>query len=491
MATNEQIRLHFSDYFELDTKVLNDYGAFNISLINDLPLFIDPFLLFNSKKPEYQALHSEIIKYLRFLRDKSTSGKIAEGLLKSWFEFREVKQTWLGFSKVGNGGRGPSRGFARDLNRNLGSIFLNFGNEQITAGSHLEKLALIREGVGKDKISDFTTGLIKGFLLEYTQKFTRRHIENKYIKKVSISKVRFNYDTETWVSESYDLPYTDSDYVILTPKDLLTRDDTWINRSEFVDDYERIVLALPNDELRGEINNYLLQTLPDDSTQKERRIVIKETIRRYPQVIEYFIQDKEARGDAAKSSSEERVSWSENFFVKQAGELALSLSTSSSFYELQGRTVDEAKERLRFLKDVIENKGGWRLFFVNGEPIRKEEDLHILYRLVWYGTPSDVSREVDDGRGPADFKISRGASDKTIVEFKLASNSQLKRNLQKQTEIYQEASGAQDGLKAIMYFTEKERDKVLKILQDLGLQNSESVTLIDARSDNKPSASKA
>ena len=83
MATNEQIRLHFSDYFELDTKVLNDYGAFNISLINDLPLFIDPFLLFNSKKPEYQALHSEIIKYLRFLRDKSTSGKIAEGLLKS------------------------------------------------------------------------------------------------------------------------------------------------------------------------------------------------------------------------------------------------------------------------------------------------------------------------------------------------------------------------------------------------------------------------
>lgn len=37
----------FSDYFGLDPNRLDDYGAFNVSIINDLPLFIDPFLLFN------------------------------------------------------------------------------------------------------------------------------------------------------------------------------------------------------------------------------------------------------------------------------------------------------------------------------------------------------------------------------------------------------------------------------------------------------------
>ena len=64
------MKIYFSDYFEISPKVLEKYGAFNISLINDLPLFIDPFLLFHSRKPKYIELHNQIIKYVRFLRDK-------------------------------------------------------------------------------------------------------------------------------------------------------------------------------------------------------------------------------------------------------------------------------------------------------------------------------------------------------------------------------------------------------------------------------------
>jgi hypothetical protein len=73
---------------------------------------------------------------------------------------------------------------------------------------------------------------------------------------------------------------------------------------------------------------------------------------------------------------------------------------------------EEAHERVAFLKDVIENKGGHRLFYSGGQPIQRELDLQIAYRLVWYGSPSDVSTEVNDGRGPADFKVLRGAADK-------------------------------------------------------------------------------
>jgi hypothetical protein len=70
---------------------------------------------------------------------------------------------------------------------------------------------------------------------------------------------------------------------------------------------------------------------------------------------------------------------------------------------------DEAKQRIAFLKDCIENKGGHRLFYVKGVSVRKESDVHIVFRLIWYGTASDVSREVNDGRGAVDRLLTAGA----------------------------------------------------------------------------------
>jgi len=140
---------------------------------------------------------------------------------------------------------------------------------------------------------------------------------------------------------------------------------------------------------------------------------------------------------------------------------------------------------------VIENKGGHRIFYIKGHPIEREEDVHILYRLTWFATTADVSREVNDGRGPADFKISRGSTDKSLVEFKLAKNSQLRRNLEKQSPIYEKASDARTSIKAVVYFSKQEKERVEKILRELKLDADPDVILIDARKDNKPSGSKA
>lgn len=41
-STPDYIKTHFSDYFGVLPEVLEEYGAFNISLLGDLPLFIDP-----------------------------------------------------------------------------------------------------------------------------------------------------------------------------------------------------------------------------------------------------------------------------------------------------------------------------------------------------------------------------------------------------------------------------------------------------------------
>ncbi len=151
----------FSDFFGVSREDLDATGAFDISLVADLPLFIDPFLLFHSKKRLFQDLHRELINYLTFLRDKSAAQSLDPTLIAAWFTFPEVRQNWLGFSVNANRGSGLGRDFATALNGNLHAIFKDFGSEKITRESHLEKLCLIAPGVGRDKISDFTTNLIE------------------------------------------------------------------------------------------------------------------------------------------------------------------------------------------------------------------------------------------------------------------------------------------------------------------------------------------
>lgn len=250
-------QIYFTDFFGVDPVILEEYGAFDVSLVNDLPLFIDPFLLFNSEKTEYQKLHEEIIRYLRFLRDKALVGSSDSGQLKAWYYFKEVKQNWLGLSLVGNEGSGLGPDFGKALHDNLGSIFTDFGQEHVTRGSHLEKVCLVDEGVGRDNISDFTTSLIKGYLLEYTQAFAQTHLRSDQRRVFTVERARFSYETETWEVGRFELPTFNDDFVLLTPKDMLTRDDTWISRRDFLLGFDNLVAAVPDDQLRAQLNNYL------------------------------------------------------------------------------------------------------------------------------------------------------------------------------------------------------------------------------------------
>ncbi len=241
--------------------------------------------------------------------------------------------------------------------------------------------------------------------------------------------------------------------------------------------------------------NYFQKVLPKyrdrEPSQKERAEAIAETLLQFPQLVDYFIRLKENLGDNASNISEEKVIATEFMFIRQLKELQQTLNQTTPFYKTKALTYDESHARLAYLKDVIENKGGHRLFYHDGVAIEREKDLQILYRLVWFGTPSDVGAEVNDGRGPVDFKISRGAHDKTLVEMKLAKNSHLERNLEKQVPIYQAASDAEHGIKAIIFFSEAEQGRAEGILGKLGLLGHRDIVLIDARDDNKPSGSKA
>ena len=118
--------------------------------------------------------------------------------------------------------------------------------------------------------------MIKEVLLEYTQEFAKLQIDADLRRETSVPKVRFNYTTETWETRTYDLPHFRGDYVLLTPKEILTKDDSWISHRGLIADFHGVVDSVPNEQLRGQLNNYFLKLLP--AAQKPRKKEIEEAI---------------------------------------------------------------------------------------------------------------------------------------------------------------------------------------------------------------------
>ncbi|MEG2909154.1 MAG: hypothetical protein RR945_08030 [Erysipelotrichaceae bacterium] len=487
-----RLKIYFSDFFNIDSDIVEAYGAVNISLINDMPLFVDPFLLFNSEKEEYQKIHNNVIRYLLFLQEQAAKyQELSVGMMASWYLFSEVKQTWLGFSLEGNGGRGLGKDFAKNLHQGLQTIFAEFGKETVTKSSHLEKLCLISPLVGRDKISDFTTNFTKEYILEYTQKFALDNLDDSQCKKFNVPKVEFSYITNTWRSKEYTLPFFDDDYVILTPRDLLTRDETFINRTDMINNLKTIAPSIEDEGLRFQLNQYFAEVLSKkkkEMSKADKEQAATSLIRNNPEIIDYYIKYKEENKEQAASISRQVVEEVKMLFNTQIQELTNLLYSKTEFYKEQSSSYDEAYKRVQYLKTVIEDMDGYRIFYLNGNPIKRENDLQIMYRLVWYATDFDVNREVNNGRGPVDFKVSKGSINSSLIEFKLASNTKLKKNIENQVEIYKKANCTDRAIKVILFFTNQEQQKIYAVLNELGLSQCKDIVLIDAR-DNKLSAS--
>lgn len=490
------VPVYFSDVFEVNDQVVDDYGAFNVALVNDLPLFVDPFLLFDSEGDKYKKLHDGIIEYLVFLKERALEGELSVGDANQWLLFKEVKQNWLGFSQVGNGGTGLGPNFARSLATNLRTVFRDFGRESTTASSHLEKLGLLSNGVGRDHLSDFTTNLIKGFLLEYTQEFATKHLRTDLVRRFRVDKVVFDYGTRRWQSGYFELPFFNGDYVLLTPKDILTREEAWINQADMLAQFTEIQVSIPDEDLRNRVSDHFMRQINERTKVNERKEAALRTLAAHPEVLDVYIRMKEEDAPEAHAQSDIKVKVTQAQFVQNVQELARQLQElrkqqPASAGDTSGDALEEARRRVAFLKHVIEDNDGYRLFYVDGKPVKRESDLQTMFRLTWCATAFDVNAEVNNGRGPVDYKISMGKANAGLVEFKLASNTSLEKNLRNQVAIYEKASNTKRSLKVILYFSDSELDKVLRILKTVGLVGNPDIILIDANSEYKPSASKA
>lgn len=492
--------MYFNEYFNVKNNTLEEYGALNISLDFDLPAFIDPMLIFSSDADLYKEWHNKIVKYILLLSKLKGNGDKNVGLIQTYFTFKEIRNNWLGLSIKGNKGSAIGWQYGEALFENIENII---DTHNVSSSIHFEKLCLFEEGIGKDKISDFTTNILLADFAKYTEKFARDNISSNLCKEFRIDKAYYDFDKDLFVPQTFYLPFIinekgKEEYVLLTPKDILRVNENEINKENFYINFDNMLATIDNQVLRFEISSYVdseIKKLYDYKdkigkkvTQKEcrecREHAIDQIVLQHPEIYDYFIKLKENSAESIISIAINEINGIENFFINNA-KLISNRYLNFSLQENES-AFDESLRRILFLKREIEENGLWRNLYKDGEPIASENDLQRLFRLVWCSSNYNFDSEVNNGNGPVDFKVSYGRNNVNLIEFKLAKNPKLK-NVFAQVDAYEAANSTKESIVVIFFFSENEKNRVDEIIK--GYHGKKEIVLIDCRNDNKVSAS--
>lgn len=391
--------MYFSDVFGVSSELLADENLFDISLVSDLPLFIDPFLIFDSERPEYRSLHGSIIRYMSFVRDKSVARQLTNGERTHWLHFPEIPNNWLGFSIGTNRGRGLGDKFARGAVLGLTGPVKDFGEENFSDGSHVERLFLFSEGNGKDALSDFTTNLCHEYLLKVTEQFARDHLDSSLCREFNVRRVRFDYETERWVNGKFLLPVFNRQYVLLTPIDLLTQSVPWINRPDLFEKFGGMLRSIGNVELRQQVNAFLLQKLapppghPEDKEYRPPNKDVREAYSRalelYPDIANWYVSIKEQNGEEAVRQSQQKVDRAADLFRERVIEFVSATLRPAGFYDL---STDDPQLISVFAQAIA--TAGEKLFLGEDGLLNDlaTEEVKLICTLAWRADGNEARR---------------------------------------------------------------------------------------------------
>ncbi len=193
----------------------------------DLPIGIDPFLLYKSRDPELAKLHDDIISVFSLGGELVRTDRNKEAELL--FRFPEVAEIGFGYSRTGKRGAG--------VGEYLASLVLETLREShglIERGiKHIEELQLLSVGIGPDRVSDIAGGIIKEFLIAYTQK--QAETWGLALKSAVPIKHIFDQKDFKWYDGYFDLPIGpyDNAPILLVPRRMV-RSLPWINYDDFL-----------------------------------------------------------------------------------------------------------------------------------------------------------------------------------------------------------------------------------------------------------------
>lgn len=458
-----------SDYLKIGD-CLEQNGVFDPVLDEDSSFFINLQRLKKTMVLEfsysYERIHEyfrKIIKLLDNATKKDKSDIFYKQALKL-FNFSEVNGICLGYAK-GTSGSGFGAG--------LGIQVINTAFDIVKAGvkdpEFFELLPLFQENVGADRLSDMIATLI----LDDIRNYTRRVNKNLGINHENYSNFAFN-------GEFLANPYKRDD-VLLVPIDILHR----LPIAESWEDIELVVSQ--NTTLRAEMNHEVASQWKKYSAS-EKKTYLRQHVFKEPEALKRVLEGYSAE-ELEEFNPREDLQYLLTKISQQIEHIGFNLK--DTYLVVDSYTV--AREIISFFKQWVENNKGWEVIVAADSRNREKIVQRVIHGIALAfieANKLDISCEPDEGRGPADFKVSMG-SDKTIIEVKLSSNAQYLHGYEVQVAEYGKAEKARNLIYVLIDLGNPRKIKAVKELHDKQYNDGQNPpTLIIIDSTMKKSASK-
>jgi hypothetical protein len=219
------VRPRLNDYHHLPfTQAEVDFAI--PFLDEDIPFYLDPFLLWKSPSQQDRSLHTAVVACFNSI-GRDAAGARRDQAIESLIKLSECTETGLGSARNKQGKR-----IGEKIAGNIVELFSTVPDIKAGGVGHLEEIQLLVEQISRDRVSDIVSNLIKSFLVDFTLDQCKR-------LGVPVSPVTldvFDHDTRTFVQEQVALPVNPKNLspLLLVPKRWL-RYVPWINYEDYFD----------------------------------------------------------------------------------------------------------------------------------------------------------------------------------------------------------------------------------------------------------------
>ncbi len=472
--------MKFSEAFNVKQQA--DDTWFDPILNLDSKLFIDPFLIYSQQIEFFEDAHDDIITifnkaYMLISRVAGDSSHNSWKKASNILLFPEAQEFCIGYATANQTGSGTGRGFSKLMCEAIWES-IEAGIQEI---KHFEEIGILREGIGADRISDITASILKYRFIKYTESVCKKH-------QIPTNALRYDHgvynDQYTrWMPLEANLPRNPCTGapVILTPKKFL-RDLPTIS----ADTFWGYCRENENEQIRTDFSI--------DISQGVKKSDIIRFAKEHPAIRQKYISAIEKQRPDPYDLEKDKNGV---FGWYEASKVYCKKSPVSVYFQNEDEFKETIKSLVMEFRNYVENNGGWKLLWNDNFTPKREEASQFLMQGIlkhWCRANNiDLSREVNIGRGPVDFKISQGHEFRTLLELKLAKNTKFWGGLTKQLPKYMEAESVSIGYFIAVLKTENDFRRMKDIQAKVEEVNKATKyqiysLFIDATRD-KPSAS--
>lgn len=222
------IRPRLNDFF--DIPITQEEVDFAIPFIDeDIPLYVDPFLMWKSPSLQDNSLHLLITNSFNHIGHLFNKGKEKEAV-ELLIRASECDEVGLGNSKTKKGKRIGEKLSSKILNQ-----FNSIPQIQKNGFVHFEELQLLVENFSKDRVSDISCNFIQSFLVDFTIEQSKKY--GIPIEKVTLNNLYNPKKLEFGIEETH-LPVNPitKEPILFVPKRWL-KNIPWINQDDYFKNY--------------------------------------------------------------------------------------------------------------------------------------------------------------------------------------------------------------------------------------------------------------